>query len=156
MSANRIDREHRHGGILKVMNRLTTAICTTVLGLSMAGLFGSVAVADQNNNTGYWQDGQWRPFDYSGYYNIKRGGQPTTMDYRTQFGQLHYPDQIHGIITTVWGGYLLVRRSDTGDMVRVNDWPALRNKTSGHVYTGRAVTAHGYWENGVFVTDWMT
>ena len=41
-----------------------------------------------------------------------------------------------------YGGY--------GQTITIDDQPALDNRTSGRVSTGRYVTAYGYWQNGIF------
>lgn len=42
-----------------------------------------------------------------------------------------------------------------GQTITINDQPALDNRTSGRVTTGRYVTAYGYWQNGVFYATQM-
>lgn len=37
-----------------------------------------------------------------------------------------------------------------GQTITIDDQPALDNRTSGRVSTGRYVTAYGYWQNGIF------
>lgn len=42
-----------------------------------------------------------------------------------------------------------------GQTITINDQPALDNRASGRVTTGRYVTAYGYWQNGVFYATQM-
>lgn len=42
-----------------------------------------------------------------------------------------------------------------GQTITINDQPALDNRTSGRVATGRYVTAYGYWRSGVFYATQM-
>lgn len=44
---------------------------------------------------------------------------------------------------------------NSGRQITIDDQPALDNQSSGHVYTGRYVTARGYWQNGVFYATEM-
>lgn len=53
------------------------------------------------------------------------------------------------------GGYNNGGYGQYGQTITIDDQPALDNRASGRVTTGRYVTAYGYWQNGVFYATQM-
>jgi hypothetical protein len=61
----------------------------------------------------------------------------------TRFGE-----RVSGQITNV-SGHLITLQHGSNTLI-VDDSRALNRQDTGHVATGRDVTAHGYWEDGTF------
>ncbi len=56
---------------------------------------------------------------------------------------------LRGTITSVNGNQVTLM-AGFGNVVTINDQPALNNQQTGRVVVGRYVTAYGYYQNGIF------
>lgn len=111
-------------------------------------------VGPHNPYCGAWTDGTWTP-------NGNCVTETTTTTTTTQAapgaaaGQVvavpvngRVSERISGQITAVNGHMVTMQHGDR--TLIVNDSRALSREDTGRVATGRAVVAHGYWEDGVF------
>lgn len=94
-----------------------------------------------NGNCGY-NNGQYGQYGQYGQNNGRCNGN----------GQGN--SVIRGTITSVNGNQVTVM-AGFGQMVTINDQPALDNQSSGRVVVGRYVTAYGYYQNGIFYATSM-
>jgi hypothetical protein len=114
---------------------------------------GSYGQYGQNGQYGqygqYGQNGQYN--NCAGQYNGQYSGNSVVR------GQIVAVDRNMVTISTNSnynnGGY--GSYGAYGQTITINDQPALDNQASGRVNVGRYVTAHGYWQNGVFYATRM-
>lgn len=104
---------------------------------------GNVAVGRQIVARGHWQDGTFYATSFADANVYDAGMVP---------GEQLMPGRLHGVvrgtITNVNGH--LVTISDGTDSIVVNNTPALNQRLTGNVATGRNVVASGYWRGGTF------
>jgi hypothetical protein len=58
------------------------------------------------------------------------------------------PQRVTGTITAVNGHLVTIQQAK--QQLVIDDQPALDRQTTGRVAVGRAVAAHGYWQDGTF------
>ncbi|HVR45289.1 MAG TPA: hypothetical protein VMT95_01420 [Candidatus Binatia bacterium] len=113
---------------MKTMLR-TTATLAGLATIFTLGIHTPASAQQQPTPCGYWSEGEWVP-------------EPCQA-------RPHHA-AISGTIVGVSANRLTVQ---TGPMqtVVVNDEPALNAQDTGRIYTGRMITAYGYWNGGEFV-----
>lgn len=108
----------------------------TPAGLAMILAVGihTPASAQQTSPCGYWSEGVW--------VAVSCAAPP----YQPAPAQA----EVSGIIVGIDANMLTVQINPEQSVV-VNDEPALHRMDTGRVYTGRVITAYGYWNGGEFV-----
>jgi hypothetical protein len=135
-----------------MLNMLRTAATLAGLAVILALGVHSPALAQQTSPCGYWSDGFWvsmpcqQPSDRTSPCGYWSDG----VWVETPCAPRRQLAAISGTIIGVNDNMLTVQ---TGPMqtVVVNDQPALNRGDSGQIYTGRVITAYGYWDGGDFV-----
>jgi hypothetical protein len=143
------------------MKRVSLAITAAAFGLTVAVALAFAPIAqpsaattasaqtvtvDQSPECGDMVNGQWAP---NGQCREFADCGAWTNDVWSQSDTCHSTRlRLSGVITVVNGDMVTVQQGDHS--ITVNDKPALRNETSGHVAVGRTVTMHGYWKDGMF------
>ncbi len=112
-----------------MLNLLRTTASLVGLAAILALCIGAPASAEQSSRCGYWSQGQW---------------------VATRCAPRRQHAAVSGTIVGVSNNMLAVQTSPAQTVV-VNDEPALRRMSTGRIYTGRVITAYGYWEAGQFV-----
>jgi hypothetical protein len=117
---------------------------------------------DDDNNDDRDNQGPRNYPNQNGYPNQygypNQNGYPNQSGYPNQYGSnpcVAYGNTIlRGQIVAVNGNMVSIREQNPngyyGQVITLNDQPALNNRTSGRVYIGRWVTAYGYWQYGTF------
>lgn len=137
---------------MKKMLRTTAALAGLAMIFTL-GIRTPASAQQQPTPCGYWSEGVWvatecaQPPSY----------QSSPCGYWSEGQWVSEPCQarphhvaISGTIVGVSANRLTVQ---TGPMqtVVVNDEPALNAQNTGRIYTGRMITAYGYWNGGEFV-----
>lgn len=107
-----------------------------------------------SNNGGYQTPGRGYNRDDRSRYDRNQSNNGQYPTYGPNGGSNCANAEVQGVIVGVNGSELIVQEA-SGRGVRVDDRPALDNRTSGHVYLGRSVRALGYWQNGIFYATQM-
>jgi hypothetical protein len=129
-------------------------IAATLAGLATILVLGihSPALAQQTSPCGYWSEGAWvsMPCEQPSYRTSPCGYWSDGEWVETPCAPRRERAVVSGTIIGVNNNMLTVQ---TGSMqtVEVNDQPALNRRDSGRIYTGRIITAYGYWDGGEFV-----
>ena len=134
---------------------LRSAAALAGLALILALGVHTPASAQQPTPCGYWSEGVWvvtpcaqpqyPPPSQCGYYDEYGDWVPTPCG-----PPRHAQMAVSGRIVGVDGNMLAVATGPTRTVV-VNDQPALNRLATGHIYTGRYITAYGYWDGGQFI-----
>jgi len=112
--------------------------------------------SNQNNNDDENENENDNDNDDQGEQGDNGNGQYSGTN--GQYGQYNcYPNgtngqgssMLRGTITSVNGNRVTLM-AGFGNFVTINDQPALNNQQTGRVVVGRYVTAHGYYQNGIF------
>ncbi len=126
---------------------------------------------DNNNGEGQNNQGNGNRGKHRGWQNPNNphycgnngNGNCTNGQYNGQYGQQNgqyncYPNGgggqqgnsvLRGTITSVNGNQVTLM-AGFGNIVTINDQPALNNQQTGRIVVGRYVTAYGYYQNGIF------
>jgi hypothetical protein len=138
-----------------MMNVLRTS--AAVAGLVMIFALGihTPASAQQPSPCGYWSDGTWIATPCATPYAPYQ--QPSSCGYWSQGMWVPTPcaprrqhAAVSGTIVGVDENMLTVAVGPSQTVI-VNDGPALNRLDTGHIYTGRIITAYGYWNGEEFV-----
>jgi hypothetical protein len=116
---------------------------------------------DRDNRDGqYGNNGQYGQYGNNGQY-----GQYGNCAGQYGYGQNRGNAVVRGTIVGVNGNQVTLQTNNGGynnggygqygQTITIDDQPALDNRASGRVTTGRYVTAYGYWQNGVFYATQM-
>ncbi len=104
------------------------------------GTNGNNCSNGQYNNNGQYS-GQYGQYgQQNGQYNCGANGGGYGQQGNTT---------LRGTITSVNGNQITLM-AGFGNVVTINDQPALNNQQTGRVVVGRYVTAYGYYQNGIF------
>lgn len=123
-------------------------------GLTALLAFGAVttATAQQTSPCGYWSEGVWisTPCAAPQYRTSRCGYWSEGVWIATACAPRERRQAVSGVIVGV-NNNMLTLRTGRYRTIAVNDGPALDRMATGHIYTGRTITAYGYWDGDQFV-----
>jgi hypothetical protein len=135
------------------MLRKTAALAGLAMLLTL-GLRAPVS-AQQAGPCGYWSEGTWvsTPCEQPSY----QSSQSSPCGYWSQGTWVATPCRppadraaISGTIVGISNNMLTLQMGPARTVV-VNDQPALNHMATGRIFTGRVITAYGYWNGGEFI-----
>jgi hypothetical protein len=132
-------------------NMLRTAAALAGLAMILALGVRTPASAQQTSSCGYWSDGTW----ISTPCNPGPSYQDSSCGYWSQDTWIATPcaprqDRRAAVSGTIVGvdDNMLTIQTGPQRTVLVNDQPALNHMATGRIFTGRVITAYGYWGDG--------
>lgn len=133
-------------------NMLRSAAALAGLAIILTLGIRTPASAQQMSPCGYWSEGVWvsTPCEQPSYQSSPCGYWSQGTWIASPCAPRRQRAAVSGTVVGISNNMLTVQTGPAQTVV-VNDEPALNRMDTGRIFTGRVITAYGYWDGGEFI-----